>query len=51
MAVMSHQYLLTDKIAELADWSCQEGRKLPLLRDVNISYYLRQEKWSQSWPL
>ena len=44
MAVMSHQYLLTDEISEIADWSNQSGRKLPILRDVDISYYLRQEK-------
>lgn len=44
MAVMSHQYLLTDTIAELTDWSEKEGRKLPILRDVDVSYYLRQEK-------
>ena len=44
MAVMSHQYLLTDEIPELEEWSEKEGRKLPLLRDVDISYYLRQEK-------
>ena len=44
MATMSHQYLLTDEIPELAAWTEREGRKLPLLRDVDISYYLRQEK-------
>ncbi len=44
MMVMSHQYLLFDTIPELADWTAREGRKLPLLRDVDSSYYLRQEK-------
>ena len=44
MAVMSHQYLLFDTIPELADWTAQVGHKLPLLRDVDSSYYLRQEK-------
>jgi dimethylglycine dehydrogenase len=44
MAVMSHQYLLFDTIPELADWTAQAGHKLPLLRDVDSSYYLRQEK-------
>ncbi len=44
MAVMSHQYLLTEEIEELGDWSAQAGHKLPLLRDVDTSYYLRQEK-------
>ncbi len=44
MMVMSHQYLLTEEIPELAAWSKETGRKLPLLRDVDTSYYLRQEK-------
>ena len=44
MIVMSHQYLLTDEIPELAAWSAEQGEKLPLLRDVDSSYYLRQEK-------
>ncbi len=44
MMVMSHQYLLTDEIPEIEAWSTAHGRKLPLLRDVDSSYYLRQEK-------
>ncbi|MCA3514957.1 MAG: GcvT family protein [Rhodobacter sp.] len=44
MMVMSHQYLLFDTIPELAQWTAQVGHKLPLLRDVDSSYYLRQEK-------
>ncbi len=44
MATMSHQYILTEEIPELVQWSKEEGRKLPLLRDVDTSYYLRQEK-------
>jgi dimethylglycine dehydrogenase len=44
MMVMSHQYLLFDTIPELETWSRETGRKLPLLRDVDSSYYLRQEK-------
>ena len=44
MISMSHQYLLTDEIPELAAWMKETGRKLPLLRDVDSSYYLRQEK-------
>ena len=44
MMVMSHQYLLTEQIPELEAWSRENGRKLPLLRDVDVSYYLRQEK-------
>ncbi|MEM6657702.1 MAG: FAD-dependent oxidoreductase [Pseudomonadota bacterium] len=42
--VMSHQYLLTDEIPEIQAWSKENGGKLPLLRDVDVSYYLRQEK-------
>ena len=42
--VMSHQYILFDEIDELAAWSKEAGHKLPLLRDVDSSYYLRQEK-------
>ena len=44
MMVMSHQYLLTEQIPEIEAWSKQNGRKLPLIRDVDVSYYLRQEK-------
>ncbi|GHA59479.1 oxidoreductase [Amylibacter ulvae] len=43
MMVMSHQYLLTDEIPEIEEYSKENG-KLPLLRDVDTSYYLRQEK-------
>ncbi len=45
MMVMSHQYLLTEEIPEVEQWSkANGGAKLPLLRDVDVSYYLRQEK-------
>ena len=44
MMVMSHQYILFDEIPELAAWTKEVGHKLPLLRDVDTSYYLRQEK-------
>ena len=44
MAVMSHQYLLTEQIPELVERSEKVDSKLPLLRDVDSSYYLRQEK-------
>jgi dimethylglycine dehydrogenase len=37
---MAHQYLLTEPIPELT----ARGKKLPLLRDPDSSYYLRQEK-------
>ena len=45
MMTMSHQYLLTDEIPELEQWNKSGGKKLPLLRDVDVSYYLRQEKY------
>ncbi|MGR3540093.1 MAG: GcvT family protein [Hasllibacter sp.] len=44
MMVMSHQYMLFDDHPEVVAWSKEHGRKLPLLRDVDSSYYLRQEK-------
>jgi len=37
---MAHQYLITESIEELQ----QRDKKLPLLRDPDSSYYLRQEK-------
>ncbi|MDO6729995.1 FAD-dependent oxidoreductase [Marinovum sp. 2_MG-2023] len=43
MTVMSHQYFLTEPVQEIEDWTKEHG-KLPLLRDVDSSYYLRQEK-------
>ena len=43
MMVMSHQYMLTDEIPEIETYTAEIG-KLPLLRDVDSSYYLRQEK-------
>jgi len=44
MVVMSHQYFLTGEIPEVAAWTREKGHKLPLLRDVDSSYYLRQDK-------
>ena len=44
MVTMSHQYFLTDEIPEVAAWTKEKGHKLPILRDVDISYYLRQDK-------
>tara|TARA_R110002049_G_scaffold44333_5_gene129993 strand:- start:44417 stop:46864 length:2448 start_codon:yes stop_codon:yes gene_type:complete len=45
MTVMSHQYFLTEEIPELKDWTQTQGHKVPLLRDVDSSYYLRQDKY------
>ncbi len=44
MMVMSHQYMLFDTIPEVEARTREVGHKLPLLRDVDSSYYLRQEK-------
>ncbi|MBK0399285.1 FAD-dependent oxidoreductase [Limibaculum sp. M0105] len=44
MATMSHQYILFEEVEEVAQLTAERGRKLPLLRDVDVSYYLRQEK-------
>jgi dimethylglycine dehydrogenase len=46
LTVMSHQYFLTQAIPEVAAWSKEHGRKLPMLRDVDTSYYLRQDTHS-----
>jgi dimethylglycine dehydrogenase len=40
IVTMSHQYLVTEEIAELLD----RPERLPLLRDPDVSYYLRQER-------
>jgi len=44
MMVMSHQYLLSEEVPEIETYTKETGHKLPLLRDVDSSYYLRQEK-------
>jgi len=44
MVTMSHQYFLTEEIDEVAAWTKENGHKLPIIRDVDISYYLRQDK-------
>ncbi|WP_424930818.1 GcvT family protein [Amaricoccus macauensis] len=46
LTVMSHQYFLTEGIPEVAAWSKEHGRKLPMVRDVDSSYYLRQDTHS-----
>lgn len=48
MMVVSHQYILFDEIPELKAWSTEAGHKLPLLRDVDTSWYLRQEKYGMN---
>jgi dimethylglycine dehydrogenase len=39
---------LFDEIPELKAWSTEAGHKLPLLRDVDTSWYLRQEKYGMN---
>lgn len=41
MVTLSHQYLITEDIAQLA---ARGAARLPLLRDPDVSYYLRQER-------
>ncbi len=46
MVVMSHQYFLTEEIPEIKEWTiANDGGHLPLLRDVDTSYYLRQDNY------
>ncbi len=40
LVTLSHQYLVTEDIPEL----CARAQRLPLLRDPDVSYYLRQER-------
>jgi dimethylglycine dehydrogenase len=40
IVAMSHQYLVTDDIPALAE----RAARLPLMRDPDVSYYLRQER-------
>ncbi len=44
VASMEHQYFLTEEIPALKAWTEANNRKVPLLRDVDSSYYLRQDK-------
>ena len=44
MVVMSHQYFLTEEIPALKEWTAEKGHKMPMIRDVDSSYYLRQDK-------
>ena len=48
MVTMSHQYILFEELDEIKAWSSEQGQKLPLLRDVDSSYYLRQEKYGMN---
>jgi dimethylglycine dehydrogenase len=39
MISMEHEYIVTDDIKEIEEY----GKELPLMREVDVSYYLRQE--------
>ena len=41
LVALSHQYLVTEDVPELA---ARGAARLPLLRDPDVSYYLRQER-------
>jgi dimethylglycine dehydrogenase len=44
LTVMSHQYFLTEEIDDIKAWTKENGKKTPMIRDVDSSYYLRQDK-------
>jgi dimethylglycine dehydrogenase len=48
MMTMSHQYILFEDNDKIKEWSTNASKKLPLLRDVDSSYYLRQEKYGMN---
>jgi dimethylglycine dehydrogenase len=41
---MLHQYLVTDRIEAVADHQARSGRELPIIRDPEESWYVRQER-------
>ncbi len=43
LTVMSHQYFLTERIEDVAKFTEETGKHLPMVRDVDSSYYLRQD--------
>ncbi len=46
LTVMSHQYFLTEEIPEVKEWTIANGGgHLPMIRDVDTSYYLRQDNY------
>lgn len=45
MVVMSHQYFLTENMPEIEAWTKENGEHLPMVRDVDTSYYLRQDNY------
>ncbi len=46
ITVMSHQYLIFEEVPEIKEWSqAHGGDHVPMVRDVDTSYYLRQENY------
>jgi len=43
-AVIQHQYVITETIPEVQDFLREKGQQLPVLRSLQGSYYLRQER-------
>lgn len=41
--VLQHQYVITEPIAEVKEYHEKHGHQLPVLRDLEGSYYLRDE--------
>lgn len=44
MMTMSHQYILFEDHKKIAEFTNAKGHRLPMIRDVDTSYYLRQER-------
>ncbi len=45
MITMAHQYILFEEHDEIKAFNEEKGHRLPMIRDVDTSYYLRQEKF------
>ena len=41
---MLHQYVVTDRVTEIADRIAAGAKELPIIRDPEESWYLRQER-------
>jgi len=44
LAVIQHQYVITKTIPEVTDFWKEKGHQLPVLRSLEGSYYVRQER-------
>ena len=45
MMTMSHQYILFEDHPKIKEFTQSNGNRMPMIRDVDTSYYLRQEKY------